>query len=157
MFHMARNPTKVTVTDCSTPDALAATGDRIGALGSVLCAVHCALLPFVIAALPALGLGGFELIDIDQAFTVFATLLGVAVLSYGYRRHRAFRAWMVLIPGLALIWIGSFTPLHNHSTGHVVVMVAGGLAVAAAHLINLRLSHAAVAPRALFADVTRSA
>ncbi len=154
---MSRSPSKVTVAGRSTPNALAAAGDRVGALGSVLCAVHCALLPIVIAALPALGLGGFALVDIDQAFTVFATLLGVAVLSYGYRRHRAFRAWMVLIPGLALIWIGSFTPLHNHSMGHVVVMVAGGLAVAAAHLINLRLSHAAVAPRAMIIDAARRA
>lgn len=154
---MKRNPTKVRVSAVRTSGALASSGDRVGVVGSVLCAAHCALLPVVLAALPALGLGGASLVDLDQAFTVFATLLGVTMLSYGFRRHRVFRAWMVLIPGLALIWIGSFTPLHNHSIGHVVVMVAGGLAVAAAHLINLRLSHAAVAPRALIVDVARSA
>ena len=38
---------------------------------------------------------------------------------------------------------GSFTPLHNHSIGHVVLMVVGGLAIAAAHFVNLRLSHRA--------------
>jgi hypothetical protein len=86
-------------------------------------------------------------VDIDQAFTVFATLLGITTLAYGFRRHRAFRAWIVLIPGLALIWIGSFSPLHTHSLTHVLTMVAGGLAVAAAHLINLRLTHAASALR----------
>lgn len=124
-------------------------------VGSMLCAVHCALLPFVIAALPTLGLGTLSLVDIDQAFTVFATLLGVTVLGYGYRRHRAFRAWMVLVPGLALIWIGSFTGLHNHSIGHVLVMVTGGLAIAAAHLINYRLSHEAAESRALALDSAR--
>jgi len=112
-------------------------------VGSVLCAVHCALLPFVLAALPALGVGALPWVDIDQAFTVFATLLGVTTLSYGYRRHRAFRAWLMLIPGLALVWLGSFTSLHDHSLAHVVVMVVGGLAIAAAHFINLRLSHRA--------------
>lgn len=120
---------------------LATTGDRVGMVGSMLCAVHCALLPFVIAVLPALGVGALPWIDIDQAFTVFATLLGVTTLSWGYRRHRAFRAWLMLIPGLALVWLGSFTSLHDHSTAHVVVMVAGGLAIAAAHFVNLRLSH----------------
>jgi hypothetical protein len=124
-----------------------AAGDRVGAVGSLLCALHCALLPLVIAGLPALGLGGLAWVDIDQAFTVFATLLGITTLAYGFRRHRAFRAWIVLIPGLALIWIGSFSPLHTHSLTHVLTMVAGGLAVAAAHLINLRLTHAASALR----------
>lgn len=120
---------------------LATTGDRVGMVGSMLCAVHCALLPFVIAVLPALGVGALPWIDIDQAFTVFATVLGVTTLSWGYRRHRAFRAWLMLIPGLALVWLGSFTSLHDHSTAHVVVMVGGGLAIAAAHFVNLRLSH----------------
>ncbi len=153
---MERNPPKVTPRNAA-PARVAASADRVGMVGSVLCAVHCALLPFVIAALPALGLGGFDLIDIDQAFTVFATLLGVTALSYGYRRHRAFRAWMVLIPGLALVWLGSFTSLHDHSVAHVVVMVVGGLAIAAAHLINLRLTHEASAPRALAMDATHRA
>lgn len=122
---------------------LVVSGDRVGMVGSVLCALHCALLPFVIAALPALGVGALPWVDIDQAFTVFATVLGITTLSYGYRRHRAFRAWLMLIPGLALVWIGSFTSLHDHSAAHIVVMVTGGLAIAAAHFVNLRLSHRA--------------
>lgn len=121
--------------------SMAASVDRLGVIGSTLCALHCALLPVALAALPALGLNGAALIDLDQAFTVFATLLGVTALSLGYRRHRAFHAWLCLIPGLALVWVGSFGPLHTHSIEHAVVMVAGGLAIAAAHLINLRLSH----------------
>jgi hypothetical protein len=116
-------------------------------VGSLLCAVHCALLPVLLAALPALGLGGFELVDIDQGFTIFATLLGVTTLGVGYRRHRAFRAWMVLIPGLFLVWLGSFGALHDHSLAHSLVMVAGGLLIAAAHLVNLRLGHEAAGLR----------
>lgn len=144
---MACNPSDVTVTTRAAPREFFAVGDRVGAVGSLLCALHCALLPLLIAVLPALGLGSFALVDLDQAFTVFATLLGITTLAYGFRRHRAFHAWIVLIPGLALIWIGSFSPLHTHSMTHVLTMVAGGLAVAAAHLINLRLTHAASALR----------
>lgn len=124
-----------------SPSTLAASGDRVGMVGSMLCAMHCALLPFVIAALPTLGIGVLPWVDIDQAFTVFATFLGVTTLSYGYRRHRAFHAWLMLIPGLVLVWLGSFTSLHDHSTVHIVMMVVGGLAIAAAHFVNLRLSH----------------
>lgn len=119
----------------------ASAGDRIGMLGSVVCALHCALVPVLISLLPALGLGLFASADLDQGFAVFAGVLGVATLSVGFRRHRAFHAWALLLPGLALIWAGSFTELHDHSLAHVSMMVVGGLLVAGAHLLNLRLTH----------------
>jgi hypothetical protein len=140
---MQRNPTKVTVSRLPFAGGLADSGDRIGLVGSLLCALHCALFPLLIALVPTLGLSGASVVDFDQAFTVFATLLGVTMLGLGYRRHRAFQAWVALLPGLALVWWGSFSGMHTHSVEHVLVMVCGGLAIAAAHLINLRLSHRA--------------
>ena len=73
---------------------------------------------------------------------VFATLLGATTLTLGWRRHRAFHAWLLLVPGLVLVWVGAFTRLHDHSMTHVAVMTVGGLLLAAAHLVNLRLTHA---------------
>ncbi|MFZ7096944.1 MerC domain-containing protein [Luteimonas dalianensis] len=116
--------------------------DRFGFAASFLCALHCALLPLAVAVLPALGLNVGGWIDFDQAFVVFATVLGVTTLTVGYRRHRAFRAWALLVPGLAMVWAGAFTWLHDHGLAHALIMVAGGLLLAGAHLMNLRLSHA---------------
>ncbi|MEZ0469546.1 MerC domain-containing protein [Luteimonas salinilitoris] len=116
--------------------------DRVGFAASFVCAVHCALLPVALALLPALGLNFGGWIDFDQAFVVFATLLGLTTMSLGYRRHRAFRAWALLLPGLVLVWLGAFSSLHDHTLGHAAIMVAGGLLLAGAHLLNLRLSHA---------------
>src|SRR5690606_25279938 len=137
----------------TVPDVMASSwklnrADRIGAAASVLCAVHCALLPLALAALPALGLSVGGWADIDQAFTVFATLLGATTLAIGFRRHRTFQAWMLLVPGLAMVWLGAFTALHDHGVAHAAVMTAGGLLIAAAHLLNLRLTHAAEAAAA---------
>jgi hypothetical protein len=122
-------------------DRLQRTGDRVGMWASLLCAVHCALLPLALALLPTLGLSAFGRVDVDQAFVVFATVLGIASLGLGYRRHRAFAAWLLLALGLALVWANAFTSLHDHSLWHAVMMVAGGLLIAAAHLVNYRLSH----------------
>lgn len=119
--------------------------DKLGFAASFLCAVHCALLPLAFALLPTLGLSVAGQVDLDQAFTVFATLLGVTTLAFGFRRHRAFRAWALLLPGLALVWLGAFSVLHDHGAAHAVVMTGGGLMIAGAHLVNLRLSHAASA------------
>lgn len=119
------------------------SADRIGFAASLLCAVHCALLPVLLALAPALGLKVGGWIDFDQAFVVFASLLGATTLTLGYRRHRAFHAWVLLVPGLLLVWGASFTPLHEHGPTHTVMMTLGGLALAVAHLVNLRLTHAA--------------
>ena len=119
--------------------------DRVGFAASFLCAVHCALLPLVLALAPSLGLSLGGWVDIDQAVTVFATLLGCTTLAIGWRRHRAFRAWMLLLPGLALVWTGAFSAFHDHGLLHAGLMTAGGLMIAGAHLLNLRLTHAAAA------------
>lgn len=124
-------------------DALA-LGDRVGLIGAGVCAVHCALLPVLVALLPALGIsvGGFG--DLDQAFVLFASVLGISTVTLGYRRHRVLKAAGLLGAGLALLWIGSFTALHDHGWGHALVMTAGGALLASAHLLNLRLTHRAV-------------
>ncbi|MBB1471433.1 MerC domain-containing protein [Luteimonas sp. MC1782] len=126
----------------ASPSAIR-NADRVGFAASFLCAIHCALLPVALALLPALGFTAVGWVDIDQAFVVFATLLGATTLSLGYRRHRAFRAWALLLPGLGLVWAGAFTALHTHGVAHAAVMVSGGLLLATAHLVNLRLTHAA--------------
>lgn len=125
----------------SPPDRLQRAGDRVGMWASLLCAVHCALLPLALALLPTLGLGVLGRVDVDQAFVVFATVLGVAMLALGYRRHRAFAAWWLLLAGLLLVWSNAFTSLHDHSLSHALMMVTGGVLIAAAHLVNYRLSH----------------
>ena len=123
-------------------DSALRRADRVGFAASFLCALHCALFPILLALLPAFGLNLGGWIDLDQAFVVFATLLGATTLTLGWRRHRAFRAWILLLPGLALVWAGSFSQLHDHTIGHAVVMTIGGLLLAGAHLLNLRLTHA---------------
>lgn len=117
--------------------------DRLGFTASFLCAIHCALWPWLLALAPAFGLEFGGWVDVDQAFVVFATLLGVSTLTLGWRRHRIFRAWVLLVPGLGLVWAGSFGPLHAHNLSHALVMTSGGVLLALAHMLNLRLTHLA--------------
>lgn len=113
--------------------------DRLGLSAAWLCAIHCALLPLAIALLPAAGVWAWE--GLEQAFVVFATLLGVSSLTLGFRRHRTFRAFWFLIPGLILLVIGAATHVHENVMLHAAVMTAGGILVGLAHLVNLRLIH----------------
>lgn len=116
--------------------------DRLGAAGSLLCAAHCALLPAVVALLPAFGIAAIGGDGFEQGFVVFATLLGLFTLAWGYRRHRTLQALSLLVPGLAILWIGVlYPPLHQSVIPHAVAMTIGGTLVALAHLANLRLNH----------------
>ena len=116
--------------------------DRLGATGSLLCAIHCALLPIIIALLPSLGIAGWLDNGFELGFVAFATGLGVFTLVQGYRRHRAVRALWLLFPGLATLWLGvGYEPLHHAVVPHAVVMTFGGTLVGLAHLANLRLNH----------------
>lgn len=116
--------------------------DRIGALGSLLCAVHCALLPLAIALIPSLGLASLVSDRFELAFVAFATVLGGFSLIWGYRRHHAVRALWLLVPGLSLLWVGVlYPPLHHSVVPHAVAMTVGGALVGLAHLANLRLNH----------------
>lgn len=116
--------------------------DRFGAAGSLACAVHCALLPLLIAALPSFGLALWLSDGLELGFVVFATLLGAFSLLWGYRRHRALRALGLLLPGLAVLWLAVlYAPLHESVVPHAVAMTLGGTLVAVGHLVNLRLNH----------------
>lgn len=116
--------------------------DRFGATGSLICAIHCALTPLMLAAIPSLGLSVWLGDGFERVFVAFVTVLGLFSLLWGYRRHRAFRALMLLLLGLATLWAGVFfPPLHTPVVLHAVVMTLGGTLVGLAHLVNLRLNH----------------
>jgi len=116
--------------------------DSLGSAGAVVCAVHCALLPFVLAMLPALGLAVLASSGLEYGYVAFATVLAIASLWMGYRRHRVYRALVFLVPGLAAVWAGILVQvLHENIVLHAVVMTFGGTLIAVAHLVNLRLTH----------------
>jgi hypothetical protein len=128
----------------SRPSVLPRKGllDRLGATGSMLCAVHCAALPVVLAIAPALG-AGLANETFEIGFIAFASLLGLTSLVIGYRRHRVGRALAFLVPGIALLWTAALLEsLHQNLILHAIAMATGGTLIATAHVLNLRLTHA---------------
>ncbi len=97
-------------------------------------------LPFVLAALPAFGLGFLADHSFEHAFILGASALATWTLIQGYRRHGALLALTLLVPGLALLWIGGFVVDSQDTFAlHAVLVACGGCCVAAAHLTNMRL------------------
>lgn len=140
-YNVAIAPTPAHVNETPRPSWLLRVADRIGATASFVCAVHCALLPLVIALLPAIGLGVLANHAFEQGFIAFAVLLAMFSLVTGYRRHRRFRAFGFLLPGIALLLAGLAVDFDARPTLHAVMVSVGGTLVALSHLANLRLAH----------------
>ena len=143
---MTRNPpdlsTATFVPALARPRGFGTWADSIGSGAAILCAIHCALLPFVLAALPALGLGLLAVQQWEMPYVAFASLLALASLWQGFRRHRVYRALVFLVPGLVAVWAGLLVPsLHDDVVRHAITMTFGGTLIAVAHLVNLRLTH----------------
>jgi hypothetical protein len=110
--------------------------DKLGATLSLACALHCALLPVLIVALPMLGLSfltwhGFE-------HTIIVITLSLALLSVvlGCRIHGLKR--LLGLPFLALILFLVALSSHEPLT-HALFSTSAGLCLVAAHLINRKL------------------
>jgi hypothetical protein len=113
--------------------------ERAAVGGSALCLVHCAGLPLLLAALPALS----RLMALPESLHVwalaFALPTSAAALFLGYRGHR--ERWPLLAGGigLSLLALGALVLLGGPF--ETLVTIAGSLCLVFAHLSNWRLRH----------------
>lgn len=113
--------------------------DRAAMAGSAACMVHCLALPLLLAAVPMVS----TIIVIPESFHRWVLLLAVpiAVIALIGGRTRHDTSWPLCLgaAGLGLMTIGAFVLPEGNA--EVAVTVTGGILVATAHIMNLRLRH----------------
>lgn len=111
--------------------------DFIGFVGSTLCAIHCAIVPILIAM--GLFKSAFfsEHQQYEDVFVFGAALIALISLSQSYfRKHRNILPLLISASGFVLILLFH----HDHgSMTSAVAMIFAGLMVAGAHFFNWRL------------------
>ena len=123
---------------------------KAGSITSLVCAVHCALTPFALLALPVIAanssggleviLGGFLAQTTEWMFVgVIGLLAGFGLLAT-YPVHRDVRPAYLSGVGL-LILIISHLWLIPESAGEIMLDVSGASLIAAAGFWNRRLCH----------------
>ena len=125
----------------SSRGRLVRLADRFGATASFLCAIHCAALPFVVAVLPALGLGFLADHEFEALFVLFACCLASTTILLGRRRHGDGRAAALLVPAVGLLIVGVAVDFAAKPLLHAALVCLGGSLLALAHVVNLRLGH----------------
>lgn len=123
--------------------------DAVGAAASAACALHCALLPLAVAAMPYAGLERLDSIAFDRGFAAFAVLFGVVAIGRGFCRHRLPRVLALFATAVVLLAAGAIV---GHGSGwHAAALAAGGVLMAAAHLTNRHaVKHHGCAPLSLW-------
>jgi len=110
--------------------------DNIGMTASLLCAVHCAVVPLLITSLPLLGLGFLANPWFEWSMITFALCIGVYAISLSYFRvHRRLLPTLLLLLGFAIIITGH---IFITSWREAIVVPIGGLLIATAHFVNYR-------------------
>jgi hypothetical protein len=113
--------------------------ERAAASASILCLIHCAGLPLLLAALPALS----RVVALPESLHLwllaFAVPASGSALLLGLRQHRAWRP--VLAGGIGLILLAAGALLFGEGPFETPVTMAGSLFVVAAHIANWRGRH----------------
>ncbi len=111
--------------------------DYLGITASLICAVHCSVLPIAIG-LGFLGSGflaghgTFEMI-----FIILSMFFAFSSLYQSYQKiHRKIIPFTLFVSGLIMV----ITGLYFHGISEVILATLGGIIIALSHFYNIRLS-----------------
>ena len=110
--------------------------DFIGFSASMLCAIHCAALPFLLTMAPLAGLQFLDNPWIEYTIILLSFFIASNALTHGYRRHhKKLLALIIAIAGFILIGVGQLLQIEWQE---ILLTSIGGMTIAMAHLINWR-------------------
>ena len=113
-------------------NAYLATGSRLAACAAAWCALHCALTPFLVAAIPALALSE----GVERGLWVGTVFLGAVMLLLG-SACRSAAVVLIFVAGAAL-WgaslAGYLEPLPEYVTSAAGSLILAGALVQSARI-----------------------
>jgi MerC mercury resistance protein len=111
--------------------------DGLGIITSVLCAIHCAVLPVLITSLPVFGINIVHNLFFEWGMIGLAFVVGAYSLVHGYiKHHRVITP--IIVFGIGFI----FLVLKQFFTNHEYPLLAIAVAfIITAHYYNYRLCH----------------
>jgi hypothetical protein len=108
--------------------------DALGITTSILCAIHCAVLPLAVASLPVLGVNIVHNAAFEFGMIALAFVIGSRALWHGYRRHHHQRAPLVLFVA-GLLFLVAKQIWHDYEFSLLPFAV---ILIISAHILNYR-------------------
>jgi hypothetical protein len=109
----------------------------LGVSASLICAIHCALMPLLLTSLPLFGVNIIDNIWVEVSLLLFAFVVGFYSLWHGYRKHHhRLITLFVFSAGISLFVIHQFFEVPYYG---FTLILPGVIAVLSAHYLNYRL------------------
>ncbi len=108
--------------------------DFLGIATSILCAIHCAVLPLFVAALPLFGINIIENHAFEAGMIGLAVVVGSYALWHGYRWHHRSKTPLALFAIGIVFLILKQVFLHLHE----ILLIPAVLFIVLAHFYNYR-------------------
>ena len=115
--------------------------DGVGIGLSGLCAVHCVLMPLVLALLPLWPIVETFAEWLHPVLALPVVLVTVAALQDGFRRHASTGVVLVLGLGMLLVLLAALGHDVLGATGEVAMTLAGSSLLLAGHWLNGHVCH----------------
>jgi carbon starvation protein CstA len=114
--------------------------DRLGIAMSVVCLVHCLMLPLAIAALPLVAAQWLEANTFHTAMALALVPVALFAAVPGLRMHGRVSVGVAMAAGLSLLSTAAFAGERLLSQEWVTgLTVVGGTILVTAHAVNLAL------------------
>lgn len=111
--------------------------DALGIITSVVCAIHCALLPVLVTSLPVFGINIIHNSFFEWGMIALAFVVGSYSLFHGYiKHHRSLYPVLVFSMGFIFLLLKQF--FTQYETALLIVAV---VLIISAHYYNYRLCH----------------
>lgn len=114
--------------------------DSIGIGASMLCVVHCLLLPVVFSTLSVLGIELIENIYLEIATILLSLGIGILAFRSGYRSHRKIWPLIAFIGSILFLVLGNIW--HGEEVTLKSIAVSG---IISSHIVNWKLRKSAPA------------
>jgi hypothetical protein len=111
--------------------------DALGIGTSILCAIHCALLPVLMGTLPVFGVNIIHNLAFEWTMIAIAFVVGSYSLFHGYKKHhRSLVPVLIFSIGFIFLVLKQFFPLYE-----TLLLIIAVILIISAHFYNYRLCH----------------
>jgi hypothetical protein len=111
--------------------------DALGIGTSVLCAIHCALLPVLMSTLPIFGINIIHNLFFEWGMIALAFLVGSYSLFHGYiKHHRSLKPVLIFSFGFIFLILKQF-----FTQFEIPLLIIAVASIIGAHYYNYRLCH----------------
>ncbi len=112
---------------------------KTGLILSLLCTIHCVLLPFILTIFPYFFISLFLSEKIEIYILLTSLIFSSMSVCFGLKTHKNFKILPIFATGLIIILIAK-TIFHSHeSNSHNILMIIGGLIISVSHFLNNKL------------------